>query len=264
MSLLFDNPIAAMNIQHSSEPLIIIENLCHYFGSGRLRKQVLFNINTQVNPGEVVIMMGPSGSGKTTLLTLVGALRSSQEGRLQLLGHEITKARNGLLVQLRRNIGYIFQSHNLLDALTAVQNVQMSLELHDHISGKDKKIQAMAMLDAVGLADWANYYPGELSGGQKQRVAIARALVSHPKLVLADEPTAALDKKSGRDVVEIMQKLAKQQGSAILLVTHDNRILDVADRIIHMEDGHLESLDSIDDLEAAIGGVKGRSIGDNS
>jgi putative ABC transport system ATP-binding protein len=137
------------------------------------------------------------------------------------------------------------------------------LELHDHISGKDKKIQAMAMLDAVGLADWANYYPGELSGGQKQRVAIARALVSHPKLVLADEPTAALDKKSGRDVVEIMQKLAKQQGSAILLVTHDNRILDVADRIIYMEDGHLESLDSIDDLEGAIGGVKGRSIGDN-
>lgn len=260
MSMLSDQPIAGMKMNSLSEPLIVIENLCHYFGSGRLRKQVLFNINAQVNPGEVVIMMGPSGSGKTTLLTLVGALRSAQEGRLSLLGHEITKARDGLLVPLRRNIGYIFQAHNLLNALTALQNVQMSLELHDTLSAKEKKAQAMAMLDAVGLADWAGYYPSELSGGQKQRVAIARALVSHPRLVLADEPTAALDKKSGRDVVEIMQSLAKQQGSAILLVTHDNRILDVADRIIYMEDGHLESLASVDDLERAIGGVKGRSL----
>ena len=148
------------------------------------------------------------------------------------------------MVPLRRNIGYIFQGHNLLNSLTACQNVQMSVELHRHLTSKERREQAEAILEAVGLADWINYFPQELSGGQKQRVAIARALVSQPKIVLADEPTAALDKKSGRDVVEIMQKLAKQQGSSILLVTHDNRILDVADRLLHMEDGRLASLEA--------------------
>lgn len=223
-------------------PIIAINNVSHYFGTGRLRKQVLFSINTEIQPGEIVIMTGPSGSGKTTLLTLIGALRSTQEGSMRVLDQELRDAPNSLLTELRRNIGYIFQAHNLLNALTARQNVQMSLELHS-LSDKQRRIQAEEMLEAVGLKDWANYYPHELSGGQKQRVAIARALASHPKIVLADEPTAALDKKSGRDVVEIMQRLAQQQGSAILLVTHDNRILDVADRLIHLEDGELSSMD---------------------
>jgi putative ABC transport system ATP-binding protein len=223
-------------------PIIAINDVSHYFGTGRLRKQVLFSINTEIQPGEIVIMTGPSGSGKTTLLTLIGALRSTQEGSMRVLDQELRDAPNSLLTELRRNIGYIFQAHNLLNALTARQNVQMSLELHS-LSDKQRRIQAEEMLEAVGLKDWANYYPHELSGGQKQRVAIARALASHPKIVLADEPTAALDKKSGRDVVEIMQRLAQQQGSAILLVTHDNRILDVADRLIHLEDGELSSMD---------------------
>lgn len=223
-------------------PIIAIDNVSHYFGTGRLRKQVLFSINTEIQPGEIVIMTGPSGSGKTTLLTLIGALRSTQEGSMRVLDQELRDAPNSQLTALRRNIGYIFQAHNLLNALTARQNVQMSLELHA-LSDKQRRTQAEEMLEAVGLKDWANYYPHELSGGQKQRVAIARALASHPKIVLADEPTAALDKKSGRDVVEIMQRLAQQQGSAILLVTHDNRILDVADRLIHLEDGELSSMD---------------------
>jgi putative ABC transport system ATP-binding protein len=227
----------------SSHPIIAIDRVNHYFGSGRLRKQILFEVTTEIQPGEVVIMTGPSGSGKTTLLTLIGALRSTQEGSMRVLGEELREAPQKKLVDLRRNIGYIFQSHNLLNSLTACQNVQMSVELHDHLSGQQKRRRAEEMLEAVGLADWINYYPHELSGGQKQRVAIARALVSQPKIVLADEPTAALDKKSGRDVVDIMQKLAKQQGAAILLVTHDNRILDVADRLIHMEDGHLSLLE---------------------
>ncbi len=225
-----------------SSPIIAINQVSHYFGSGRLRKQVLFDINAEIQSGEIVIMTGPSGSGKTTLLTLIGALRSTQEGSMTVLGHQLQDAPNSLLNQVRRSIGYIFQAHNLLNALTARQNVQMSLELHGHLSDQQRRHQAEEMLEAVGLRDWANYYPHELSGGQKQRVAIARALASHPKIVLADEPTAALDKKSGRDVVEIMQRLAQQQGSAILLVTHDNRILDVADRLIHMEDGELSSL----------------------
>ncbi|MCL6436876.1 MAG: DevA family ABC transporter ATP-binding protein [Leptolyngbyaceae cyanobacterium HOT.MB2.61] len=223
------------------DPIIAIDRVNHYYGSGRLRKQVLFEITNEIQPGEIVIMTGPSGSGKTTLLTLIGALRSTQEGSMKVLGEELRGAPHKKLVELRRNIGYIFQSHNLLNSLTACQNVQMSIELHDQLSDKDRRHKAEAMLEAVGLGEWINYYPHELSGGQKQRVAIARALVSQPKIVLADEPTAALDKKTGRDVVEIMQRLAKQQGSAILLVTHDNRILDVADRILHMEDGRLSS-----------------------
>jgi putative ABC transport system ATP-binding protein len=184
-------------------------------------------------------MTGPSGSGKTTLLTLIGGLRSVQEGSLKFNGQELLNASNEELVQIRRQIGYIFQAHNLLDFLTAMQNVQMSLELQSNISQWESYIQSEAMLNAVKLGDRINYYPSDLSGGQKQRVAIARALVSHPKLVLADEPTAALDSKSGRDVVNLMQQLAKEQDCSILIVTHDNRILDIADRIINMEDGYL-------------------------
>jgi putative ABC transport system ATP-binding protein len=142
-------------------------------------------------------------------------------------------------VQVRRQIGYIFQAHNLLGFLTALQNVQMSVELHKDVPNWEAQAKSKAMLEAVGLGKRVDYYPENLSGGQKQRVAIARALVSVPKLVLADEPTAALDSKSGRDVVELMQHLAKEQGSTIVMVTHDNRILDIADRIVHMEDGCL-------------------------
>ncbi len=221
----------------TTEPVISISNLNHYFGEGNLRKQALFDINLNINAGEIVIMTGPSGSGKTTLLTLMGGLRSAQEGSLKILGQEICRASKQQLTQLRRQIGYIFQAHNLLTFLTAKQNVRMSLELHDEILQLDTK--AIAMLEAVGLGDRVDYYPENLSGGQKQRVAIARALIAHPKIVLADEPTAALDKKSGRDVVELMQKLAKDQDCTILLVTHDNRILDIADRIVSMEDGRL-------------------------
>ncbi|HEY9803207.1 MAG TPA: DevA family ABC transporter ATP-binding protein [Leptolyngbyaceae cyanobacterium] len=229
------------------EPVISVSNLNHYFGSGSLRKQVLFDINLQINAGEIVIMTGPSGSGKTTLLTLMGGLRSAQEGSLKILGEEICGAKKQKLTKLRRQIGYIFQAHNLMTFLTAKENVRMSLELHDEYLNQDIDNKAIAMLETVGLGERVNYYPENLSGGQKQRVAIARALVSHPKIVLADEPTAALDKKSGRDVVELMQKLAKEQGCTILLVTHDNRILDIADRIIYMEDGQLKS----DDVDIA-------------
>jgi putative ABC transport system ATP-binding protein len=228
-----------------AEPVISINNLNHYFGSGELRKQALFDINLDINVGEIIIMTGPSGSGKTTLLTLMGGLRSAQEGSLKILEQEICGANKKQLTQLRRNIGYIFQAHNLMTFLTAKENVRMSLELHDKFLNQDMNAKSVEMLASVGLGNRADYYPENLSGGQKQRVAIARALISQPKIVLADEPTAALDKKSGRDVVELMQKLAKEQGCTILLVTHDNRILDIADRIIYMEDGRLVS-DGVD------------------
>ncbi|PNK03128.1 ABC transporter [Cylindrospermopsis raciborskii S07] len=222
-------------------PVIDIQNLDYYFGSGHLKKQILFNINLTINAGEIVIMTGPSGSGKTTLLTLVGGLRSVQSGSLKVLGKDLSKASLKQLTQSRINNGYIFQSHGLHGSLTAVQNVRMGLEVHPRIPASEMMLRSCQILEAVGLGDRVNYYPDNLSGGQKQRVAIARALVSDPKIVLADEPTAALDKQSGRDVVELMQKLAKEHNSTILLVTHDHRILDIADRIIYMEDGHLSA-----------------------
>ncbi len=218
---------------------IVVHQVDHFFGTGRLRKQALFDINLEISTGEIVIMTGPSGSGKTTLLTLIGGLRSAQSGSLQVVGHEICGATENELVQARRHNGYIFQAHNLHGSLTALENVQMGLEVHGVWTKAERHRRAREMLERVGLGDRADYYPADLSGGQKQRVAIARALVSRPKIVLADEPTAALDKKSGRDVVDIMHDLAKQQGCTILLVTHDNRILDIADRIVYMEDGRL-------------------------
>jgi putative ABC transport system ATP-binding protein len=226
-------------IMINKEPVISIKNINHYYGRGTLRKQILFDISLEIYAGEIVIMTGPSGSGKTTLLSLIGGLRSVQDGSLKFLGEELCGASQSKLVHMRRNIGYIFQAHNLLGFLTARQNVQMAVELNKSISQSAAISQSEAMLTSVGLQERVNYYPDNLSGGQKQRIAIARALVNHPPLVLADEPTAALDKQSGRDVVEIMQRLAKEQGTAILLVTHDNRILDIADRIVEMEDGLL-------------------------
>jgi putative ABC transport system ATP-binding protein len=229
------------------QPVISIQNLNHYFGQGNLCKQVLFDINLDINAGEIVIMTGPSGSGKTTLLTLMGGLRSAQEGSLKILEQEMCGTSKKQLTQIRRQIGYIFQAHNLMAFLTAKQNVRMSLELHEEMLNQDLDTKATAILEQVGLGERVDYYAENLSGGQRQRVAIARALVSHPKIVLADEPTASLDKKSGRDVVELMHKLAKEQGCTILLVTHDNRILDIGDRIIYMEDGYLKN----DDVGAA-------------
>ena len=164
-----------------------------------------------------------------------------QEGSLTTLGHQLNGANPPTLREVRKNIGFIFQGHNLLDSLTACQNVQMRLQLEASLSPDAARRRAIEMLVAVGLGEHVDHLPRQLSGGQKQRVAIARALVGQPKVVLADEPTAALDKTRGREVVDILHRLAKRQGCAILLVTHDNRILDVADRIITLEDGCLTS-----------------------
>jgi putative ABC transport system ATP-binding protein len=218
---------------------IQITALDHAYGKGQLRKPTLIDINLTLSQGEIVILTGPSGSGKTTLLSLIGALRSPQTGSLKILGQELLGANKPKQQQVRSQIGFIFQSHNLLECLTAWENVNMALKLHRGLSTAAREQRCLDLLEAVGLEDRVDYYPDNLSGGQKQRVAIARALVSHPKIILADEPTAALDKQSGRDVVEIMQKLAREQGCTILLVTHDNRILDIADRLLHMEDGRL-------------------------
>jgi putative ABC transport system ATP-binding protein len=225
-----------------SQPIIKIQNIDHFYGKGHLRKQILFDINAEINAGEIVFLTGPSGSGKTTLLTLVGALRSVQSGSLQVSGIELKGASQQLLVRMRRKIGYIFQEHNLLNSLTASQNVQMAMGLHKEIPKKMARQRANEMLEAVGLGDYLKTHPQQLSVGQKQRVAIARALVSHPNIVLADEPTASLDKKSGLEVIELMHGLAKRQNCTILTITHDSRILHFADRLLNLEDGRLNSL----------------------
>ena len=226
------------------EPLVVIEGLNHYYGEGGLRRQILFDVSVEIQPGEIVILTGPSGGGKTTLLSLIGGLRSVQEGSLRVLGQQLNGATEAELVRVRKKTGYIFQAHNLLDSLTALQNVQMALRLRPEYAAY-ARTQAqdvcLEVLRAVGLAEHARHYARELSGGQKQRVAVARALVNRPQIILADEPTASLDKKSGRDIVDSMQRLAKEHGCTVFLVTHDNRILDIADRLINLEDGRLTS-----------------------
>ena len=223
------------------EPVICIRNVDHYYGAGTLRHQILFDVCADIFAGEIVIITGPSGSGKTTLLTLVGALRSVDEGSLKVLDYELRGAGNQEMVRIRGNIGFIFQAHNLLEALTARQNVQMALGVDSSLSDEEARTRSEDALRSVGLGKYFEAHPSKLSGGQRQRVAIARALVRHPKIVLADEPTAALDRKTGREVVELIQLLAKQQGCAIMLVTHDNRILDIADRVLTLEDGRITS-----------------------
>jgi putative ABC transport system ATP-binding protein len=221
-------------------PVVRISGLNHYFGTAANRKQVLADINLTLLPGEIVIMTGPSGSGKTTLLVLTGALRSVQEGTLEIMGRELRLLSPRELVDIRRDIGFIYQAHNLFESLTALENVMMALELHDY-SARQRRALAQELLTKLGLGDRLHYKPGLLSGGQKQRIAVARALVNRPKIILADEPTAALDKDSGRIVVNLLKAHAKEQGGTIILVTHDNRILDIADRIVTMVDGRMAS-----------------------
>jgi putative ABC transport system ATP-binding protein len=220
---------------------IKVQGLNHSYGKGELKKQILFDVSVEIQAGEIVIVTGPSGSGKTTLLTLVGALRSAQDGSLEILGKELRKARPAALEGVRRQIGFIFQQHNLLGALSALQNVELGARASGKFPRPSQQRRAKEMLEAVGLGERMQHKPEHLSGGQRQRVAIARALVSEPAIVMADEPTASLDKQSGREVVDRMKVLAKEHGTTILLVTHDNRILDIADRIVHLEDGRLST-----------------------
>jgi putative ABC transport system ATP-binding protein len=221
-------------------PLISVRDLSHAFGSGTLRKKVLDRVSVDFYSGEIVIIMGPSGSGKTTFLTLIGGLRAVEEGSAVVGGIELAGAVESERTATRRKVGFIFQAHNLIESLTACENVQMVLVSNPRETASSSRKKALDALAGVGLAEHAHKQPRQLSGGQKQRVAIARALVREPAIIMADEPTAALDKKTGREVVDLLKFMARQKGCTILLVTHDNRILDVADRIIKIEDGAME------------------------
>lgn len=222
--------------------IIDVQNLNFSFGSGELERSVLKNVSLSIHQGEVVLMTGPSGSGKTTFLTIVGGLRQAFHGSVQVLNQQLINSAEQVKIKVRQQIGYIFQQHNLLKALTALQNVSMTLEMYDAMTEQQRLGRAAEMLIAVGLGDRMNYKPEQLSGGQRQRVSIARALVGQPKIVLADEPTASLDKQSGQEAVGILKKLAKESGTAILLVTHDYRILDIADHVVELEDGIIRNV----------------------
>ena len=227
-----------------TEPVVVVRNVNHHLGIGNLRRQILFDVSAEIAPGELVTVMGPSGSGKTTLLTLVGALRTVTDGSVRVLGIEMHGASPAQVTQIRRRLGFVFQHHHLLESLTACQNVEMGLGAAG-LSRGERRRRALAMLEIVGLREHAHAYPNQLSGGQCQRVAVCRALVRAPELVLADEPTASLDKVSGREIVELLRRLARERGCSVIMVTHDPRILDVADRLMYLEDGRLSSFSSI-------------------
>ncbi|HRE19677.1 MAG TPA: ATP-binding cassette domain-containing protein [Rhabdaerophilum sp.] len=218
---------------------IVTRGLCHWFGEGEARKQALFDIDLEIEVGKLTVLVGASGSGKTTLLTLIGCLRRVQAGSIALLGTELAGAEEDLMIACRRRLGFIFQAHNLHDSLTAMQNVRMGLDVHGHAATTNWQEAARHILTLLGLEERLEYLPGNLSGGQKQRVAIARALVGNPDIVFADEPTAALDKDSAMNAVDLLKRLGAERGTTTLMVTHDSKILDRADRIITMDDGRI-------------------------
>lgn len=218
---------------------IAVRGLDHWFGMGEARKQALFDVDLVVRRGDFTALAGPSGSGKTTLLTLLGCLRDVQSGSVRLLGRELSGARESLRMRLRRRVGFIFQAHNLHESLTARQNVLMALQVHGRGDARAQDRAARHMLEALGLGDRLDYLPANLSGGQKQRVAVARALVGNPEVIFADEPTAALDRDAAGQVVSILRALGRERGVTTLMVTHDARILESADRIVALEDGRI-------------------------
>ena len=220
------------------EPLVRVSDLSFSHGHGGQTQRVLSELTFELKPGELVVLTGPSGSGKSTLLTIIGGLRRATEGSVVALEAELVGARERQRIRLRRRIGFIFQQHNLAPALSVAQNIQMGLQLSGGHKRKDARAQIERIGERVGLAEHLHKLPAQLSGGQQQRAGIARALVHSPSLVLADEPTASLDRAAGQLVMDLFADLVAA-GSAVVLVTHDKRILDQAHRVLIMEDGML-------------------------
>ncbi len=231
--------LSSIGLNRPEMGTIIARGVEMAYQSGQRRFKALQGIDWEIKSGDVQLLMGPSGSGKTTLLSILAGLLTPTAGEVYLLGEEITKMSQSKLARFRQqNIGFIFQNFNLFPALTAAENVELILNIKG-IRGKKARYQAQALLEQVGLGFQANQKPADLSGGQKQRVAIARALAGNPQIIMADEPTAALDSHSGHRVIELLRRLAKEGGCTVLMVTHDPRIIDVADRVTYLEDGIL-------------------------
>ncbi len=222
-------------------PAIVARNLTKVYGNGNTEVQALRDVSLQVARGEVVALLGPSGAGKSTLLTAIGLINPPTRGQVHIGGEWVLdgeEAKVDLRSFRRRHLGFVFQKANLIPFLAAVENVQIALEINDALPRTARR-RAMELLDYLGVADRAHHLPDALSGGQQQRVAVARALANDPSLILADEPTAALDSHRGRQVMELFARVARERGAAVLVVTHDHRSLDVFDRTLEMEDGQL-------------------------
>ena len=222
-------------------PAIIAENLCKTYGRGNISVKALDRVTLALNTGETAALLGPSGAGKSTLLTMLGLIRQPDSGKI-VIGNETVfddGSRTDIRTFRRKNIGFVFQKANLLPFLSALDNVRLAMEIND-VSGREAKKRAAELLEQFGLGDRLRFMPKELSGGQQQRVAIARALANRPRILLADEPTAALDSAMGRKVMELLRDAARNHDAGVLVVTHDHRAMDVFDRIWVMEDGKIE------------------------
>ena len=218
---------------------IAVRNISKTYASGAAAVRALDDVSLDARFGELLMLMGPSGSGKTTLVSIMGCILGATSGSVNVCGTEVVGLKERDLPRIRLNhIGFIFQGFNLFPALRAVENVELALDLKG-IRGRKARDRGMELLGQVGLGDKAFSYPADLSGGQKQRVAIARALAGDPDIILADEPTAALDSHSGRNVIELLHALAHERNRAVVIVTHDNRTLEYADRIVHIADGRI-------------------------
>jgi putative ABC transport system ATP-binding protein len=218
-------------------------NVTKRFGAGDSGTWALRGVDLEVEPGQMTLLVGPSGCGKTTLISIIAGLLDVSEGEVAVLGETLGHLSGRRLVEFRRaNIGFVFQQYNLLPALTAVENAAVPLL----IAGLPRRValaRAGTVLEDLGMADRFHALPSQLSGGQQQRVAIARALVHEPRLLVCDEPTAALDAQSGRTVMELLRRVAVQPDRAVIVVTHDNRVFEFGDRIVHMSDGKIERVD---------------------
>jgi putative ABC transport system ATP-binding protein len=218
---------------------IEVRALTKVYSEGATEARALDNVDLDVNRGEMLLLMGPSGSGKTTLVSIMGCILRATSGSVKIAGREVARLPERALPSVRlNNIGFVFQGFNLFPALTAAENVEVALDLKG-IRGSAARARSRALLEEVGLADKVNSFPADLSGGQKQRVAIARALAGDPEIILADEPTAALDKTNGLLVMDMLRDLAHKRERAVAIVTHDNRVEEYADRIVHIEDGRV-------------------------
>jgi len=219
--------------------VVELENLEKSYRLGKVTVNALRGVTLKLQQGEFMVIMGPSGSGKTTLLNIIGTLDKPSSGRALVDGEDITRMNDGQLTKLRRHkIGFVFQFHNLIPVLTALENVELPL-ITSGVKRKASRNRAMELLVRVRLQDRTGHLPDELSGGEQQRVAIARALANHPRLVLADEPTGDLDTQTGAEVVQLMHSMAKQEGSSVMVVTHDPVVAERADRLVEMRDGRI-------------------------
>ncbi|MBK7999970.1 MAG: ABC transporter ATP-binding protein [Verrucomicrobia bacterium] len=224
-------------------PAIEVFDLTKIYGSGNTEVVAMKDANLRVVKGEVIALLGPSGAGKSTLLTAMGLINPPTSGRIVIGGVPVLDGPRPLVdlrAFRRHQLGFVFQKANLIPFLNAVQNVQVALEIND-VPPRSARKRAMELLDYLGVADRANNLPDALSGGQQQRVAVARALANEPSLILADEPTAALDSHRGRQVMELFRKVAHERGAGVIVVTHDQRSLDVFDQTYEMEDGQLRT-----------------------